>query len=515
MIPPCLLDSVISPDGQRWLRVGDGNRSIWLSLDELHDQAKAFKRLSTVGVNALTAASKNSIRQTIEKLDDYRPGVVATHPGWCGSAYVFGDGEVFAAPDTPEVIVAFDGRPKFKPRGTLEDAQALIDEYVLGKPIPSAVVSCAILGPLLRFFPQGNLNPFNEIVGLRETGKSTLLMLGASIYAGDPNSNIGGAEQWDHSPAEIDVLKLEHADGLLTLDEAELAGSSAGEQKSTIKRAIWKLATTDGRRRFGDAAPSPTYLVTISTSNTPLAELAGTGKVADALRSRAITLTVDAEADATGLSREDVEAIAQLASEHYGVLGRAFIKRLVAEVAKDEAGFRASLQFLFAKALGQMTPSGSVRVDKTFALIAVAGFIAQKWGIVGRRHPIEGTVLALHRQRFAKPDPLKRVLAYGRRHREDLVAVKDLTMPLDDDQCRATPGFRLPQGENYWFLVPTERFQQEFPDHCHLMQDLRRLNRARTEGGNTPKLSIKSPNSICRGNIRMYCIDVSRVRMNN
>ena len=103
-----------------------------------------------------------------------------------------------------EVIIAFQPNPKFTPKSTLAGWQQAVGPIVAQQRLPLLAVSLAFVGPLLRFAPPHLLNPQVELVGEREAGKSTLAALGASVWAGDPNSDVGGGETWDVTVNALD-----------------------------------------------------------------------------------------------------------------------------------------------------------------------------------------------------------------------------------------------------------------------------------------------------------------------
>jgi Domain of unknown function (DUF927) len=169
---PAIIDAVQDQLGGRWIRFGTAKRSCWFSLHELHmTEKEVLSRLSDVGATLLTTPSKNAFKKEIEACKDYRPALVATHPGWLGGHYVFGDGDVIAPPgDAHEVIITFPPNPKFTPLGTLTDWQEAVGAVVTGQRLPLLAVSLAFVGPVLRFAPPHLLNPQVELVGERESG---------------------------------------------------------------------------------------------------------------------------------------------------------------------------------------------------------------------------------------------------------------------------------------------------------------------------------------------------------
>ncbi len=127
-------------------------------------------------------------------------------------------------------------------------------------------------------------------------------------------------------------------------------------------------------------------------------------------------------------AREAAEHLRMAADENYGVAGRAFIARLVAEVARDEAGLRrkieAHMHHFLAAARGEIAQKGKARGEKTLAATAAIGALAQEWGIIpdawGALLP---AILAVHRSLGAdEAAPVTRsayeqVRAFRARHR--------------------------------------------------------------------------------------------------
>jgi uncharacterized protein (DUF927 family) len=212
-----VLDAVADQVAGHWIRYGTTSQSYWFSLHELQvSERDVFGRLSGPGMTFLTSASKNAFKKEIESHSNYRPALVASRPGWLGTHYVFGDGTVMSPLGDPrEVIIAFETSSKFRPQGTLHQWQKAVGPIVANQPLPLFVLAFAFIGPLLRFAPSHILNPQIELVGRRECGKSTLVALAASIWAGDPDCDVGGGETWDLTVNALDPQKVVHADNLL------------------------------------------------------------------------------------------------------------------------------------------------------------------------------------------------------------------------------------------------------------------------------------------------------------
>ena len=520
---PGIQDAVRDQLGGRWIRYGAPDKAIWFAVAELISEAPAiFRRLSSIDVTCLTPTTQSALKREVEAVEEYRDALVAARPGWLEGFYVHGDG-TFAAPnrDEREVIVAFDPNPKFAERGSFKGWQAAVAPFVAGQPLPYFAVALALTPPVLRFVPAGYLNPQAEIVGGREIGKTTLGVLAASVWAGNPDADCGGGETWDATLNSLDDVKLGHRDNFLLLDEGNLAGDSLKARREIIRQAVFKLATTGGKRRKGDAVNAEHARVALlSTTNTALADLLDdTSDVRDAAQSRMITIRLSADRplfntvpDGFATARAASESLRGVADLYWGAIGRAFVARLVHEVQRDEARLKRRIASALDKYMRlDLKPRPSARVQKSFALVAVAAALAREWHIMPARW---GSPLCMIRavaddvpsnERSNDPSPLDAIRAYVERHRSALINVAELASPLRRAAFEAGPGFLHQNDGRTELLISARRFQSEFPDCEPMMRALRAEGRARTEGGRQPKLTIKTPKAICEEG-RAYCI---------
>ncbi|GEO18063.1 DUF927 domain-containing protein [Microvirga aerophila] len=421
------------------------------------------------------------------------------------------------------MIITFDPNGKFTPKGTLEKWQKKLGPVVGHQTYPMFLLMYAFVGPLLRFAPPHILNPQVELVGKRETGKTTAAAAAASIWAGDPERDVGGGEDWDLTINALDIQKRAHSDSLMFNDEINLAGTSSADQVEVVSKSVFKIASTGGRKRLTDAKPVPNLrLALLSTSNVPLRRLVkAKGAVLGALASRMITIRIgkdrpygilDRVPDSFADARQAMQHLRAVINSQYGTAGQSFIARLVKERAADERALGRSIQKRmnrFLKEVEQIRSShSSIRIENTLAVTYAAGRLARDWGILPRTWgSLLPVLLQIYRSLQKKPvaSPLDRVRQYVETHREQLVKVESMAKPYTAPKFESTAGFLRCVSGGYELLVPTKLFQEEFPDHRLLMQALKKASLARTEGGNQTKLSIKVPKVICSTG-RVYCI---------
>jgi putative DNA primase/helicase len=521
-----IIDAVKDQKDGYWIRYGTTRRSVWFSLEELHQSpSKVFSRMTGPGTTFLTPAAQNKFKESIEQRQEYRDALVAERSGWLQGHYVFADGTVQSPPDdNTEIVVSFHPDERFAPRGSLDDWQEVIGPLVEGQPLLQFALSYAFVGPLLRFAPPGFLNPQVEFVGRRECGKSTTLVAAQSVWGGNPDSDVGACETWDLTEAALDEIKLRHADGFLVLDEGNLAGSTSKQQRDTISASVFRTAGTGRKKRYGDVEPgSQARVAMMSTTNKSLAEhMCSQGAVAGALRSRMLTVRISDKSpygvfaslpDGCSTSREAAELLQKGTSENFGTAARQFIECLAERASVDETAFRGRIEKLLTKYLERAPRGESARIGKTFALTAIAGLLACKWEVLPfDKNSVVRSILQMHRSMVDDGEAelgqsaIQRIQLYVMRHEQDLIDYLDV--PLTPDDFRAAHGFRWTVAGREAVLIPSERFQREFPDYRTLMHELKTLGQAKTEVGKQPKLTIKCPTGICSTG-RVYWIYLS------
>jgi hypothetical protein len=480
----------------------------------------------------LTPAARHQFKKSIQEWTQYRDALVARRPGWIDkyAIYVWGDGSVIAAETTrsTEVIVAFPPVSKFKPRGTTRHWRDRIGPVIRDQPLPLFLLAYAFVGPLLRFAPPGLVNPQCELVGGPETGKSTLAALAASVWAGNPNSDVGGGETWDATVNYLDAQKLRHSDGLLFLDETALAGDSGHERTSIRNKAAFKLAGTGTKRRLNETDDGdPLRLATLSTSNTALAEARTPYSALDAATaSRVMTIHVP-KPPLGALSFVPIEfettaaAINSLRSAidlEYGRPGRRFVQRLAEKAALNEDQLRTIVRTHMDHFQRQLGPSSglSARTQNLLALTYTAGILARQCGLIPEDWgSIKAAVVAVAKMSgavlpaSAGQSALDRVRAYYEANKSNLVDLRGLRRPLPRQAFTAAAGFVRDVGQYRELFVPAKVFRTAVPDARSVMAALRTARHAKTEGGRHPKLTIKAPSAVCATG-RVYCIRIPR-----
>ncbi|WP_227440289.1 DUF927 domain-containing protein [Methylobacterium sp. W2] len=510
-----------------WVRYGTPTRALWIRVSEFA-RTDVFAQLANIDPTLIEPAAQRALRSEVAKVETYRSALVAGTSGWIEGHFVFGDGRVLQPPnDTREVIVTFPPVTKFAASGSLAEWQAGIGPIVARQPLGLFALSVAFVGPLLPFVPPDYLSPLFEFVGDPGCGKSTLGMLASSVWAGDRDSTCGGGETWNLTPGRFDETKLAHRHMLLLLDEANLAGASKQARKQLIQQSVFGLTNTGQRQRSGDPLNKPhAHLAVLSTSNRRLSDLIeGSEAERGALTERMVTISIAPERPYGVLdhvppgysgSAVAVEALRAAINEHWGVAGTVFIERMQERIAHYEQDFRGTLKrVLDAHREAVSATIEKERVRKCFALVALAGMLARRWGIIPKPwgSPAEAVYAVARettdrqnsRSESASVAPIQQIQTYFEKHRTHVVDVSTLQAPLSKVAFEATAGFVRQVEAATELMIPALRFQEAFSQHEALMRALRETGQARTESGRKPKLTIKTPRAIC-GDGRVYCV---------
>lgn len=522
---PRILDAVHDQDGASWFRYGTDTRAIWFAVADLvRAQSEVFGRLAEINVPVLTARSQTAFKMELEDHITFRDALVAARPGWLKNHFVFGDGSVISPKgDGRQVICTFKPDLRFKPRGTLTEWQKLVGPFVQRQALAHFAVTFALVGPLLRFIDRGQLNPLAEIVGEPETGKSSLGVLASSVWAGDPNSDVGGGESLDATFNSFDEVKSFRSDSFAFFDEANLVGSSASQRSDFLQDIVFKNSASRGKRRMGDpSAPESARLAILSTTNTPLNQLIkGEGARIRAMHSRLITITLEPDRPygvldtvPTGCksAAAAIESLQAAADQCWGTPARRFVAKLAYRADRDEDRLKRRIARDIARARQALADIPCpTRVKKSLALVAVAGGLASEWRVFpeawGSPSAMINTILRLTGNgELAIPiSPIGRVLAYVQQHRDDLVELTDPIKPVPLNIFESCPGFiRNHKGKTKLF-IPADRFRAEFHDYEAIIHALKQDEKIQTENGKQKKLAIKPPRGMGIGK-RVYCI---------
>jgi putative DNA primase/helicase len=306
--------------------------------------------------------------------------------GWHDGAYVLPDASFGGDPRETLLLQSPTAHEhSFRQSGSLEDWQQNVACYAADNSRLAFMISAAFAGVLIE--PCSEEGGGFHVVGSSSTGKTTGLRAAASVWG-----DFSYMKTWRATSNGLEGVARNHCDGLLCLDEiAQINAKEAGE-------AAYMLANGQGKARSktdGEARKLAQWrILFVSTGEISLAS-----KVAEDGTRRRTTAgqqvrIVDIPADA-GAGMGIFENLHGFPSgkalsvhlnsavkQYHGTAGRAFLAAIVPQI--DE--IRKDAPVMMRNFCNEFVPAGAdgqvQRVAQRFALIAVAGELAQVFGIL-------------------------------------------------------------------------------------------------------------------------------------
>jgi uncharacterized protein (DUF927 family) len=310
--------------------------------------------------------------------------------GWHGDAFVLPDTCFPEDTSDPYILQsAATQEHAFRQSGTLESWQDEVAAYAVGNCRLTFAIAVALSGPLVALASaEGGGFHFR---GSSSIGKTTLLHVAGSVWGGGEPG--GFVRAWRATSNGLEGVALGHCDTVLCLDElSQLSPKEAGE-------VAYMLANGSGKSRGARDGLSARRVSKWRTPFLSSGEISLADKIAEDGRGRKLAAgqqvrVVDIPADAgrgMGIFENlhglvSAEALARhlraATQRHYGIACREYLAAIVpiADELRDQIGpvVKAFVE--------QYVPSGAdgqvVRVAQRFALVAVAGELAQQHGVV-------------------------------------------------------------------------------------------------------------------------------------
>jgi putative DNA primase/helicase len=319
---------------------------------------------------------------------------VAYATGWQGNddtpCFLLPDGTVLGTPAEHVVLhaPAADAVQRCSTAGTLDGWKSEVAARAVGNPLAAFCIAGAFAGPLL--LPAGETGGGFHFHGRSKVGKTLAEQMGLSAW-GLPYKVGGALRDWRSTANALEAAGEECTDGLLTLDEIHQANPP------DVAAAAYMLADGAGKRRLKrDASVARrrvwrTFILSTGEIDLATAVARAGQKLPAGAEVRLASVPVDdaattwpalhGRADFPTLARDLLDAMRQ----YHGAAGRDFVARVAVLRANDAdalSGFIDAMRDRFAKLL----PSGAdpqVReVARRCALVAAAGELAAKWGVL-------------------------------------------------------------------------------------------------------------------------------------
>lgn len=275
--------------------------------------------------------------------------------------------------------------PAFSMSGTLEAWRDSIARLALGNSRLVFALSCSF-APTLASIVGEDSGGFH-FRGASSCGKTTALRIAASVW-GAPSKY---SRLWRATANGLEGLAALHNDGLLILDElSQIDPKEAGE-------AAYLLANGQGKTRasrHGTAKPCARWsLFFLSAGEESLMALMS--RAGQRINAGQEIRLADIEADAgvgMGMFEELHEhanaatlalSLKDLASQHYGVVGRHWLHHVVQHRAQLPPSINRLIEQFIAENLSGSVSGQALRVARRFALVGAAGELASHYGLTG------------------------------------------------------------------------------------------------------------------------------------
>lgn len=354
-----------------------------LFLGEGHD---GVKQLADFGLEIASG------RQTLDRLKAYLVGAktdrrarLVDQTGWHGRAFMLPDASLGESDET----LLFRGNRRalgaYATRGSLADWQTNIGHKANGNPRLLFCLAVAFSGPLLKVL--GAASVIFHLAGDSSIGKSGALTAAGSVW-GPSETQV---HSWRQTSNALEYTAALHNDALLCLDELKEVDAKEADA------VVYMLSNAKGKGRAhhaGGLRESTSWRIAgLSSGEIGMGDhLASAGKKHHAGQQvRFIEIAADAGAglgmwnDVHGLvdgGQAFTNVLKKMAGRHHGSAGRAFVAELCKHLDSIPALWRQH-DLAFTEDYRPANAGGQVlRVLTAFSLVAFAGVLAARWGIV-------------------------------------------------------------------------------------------------------------------------------------
>lgn len=329
---------------------------------------------------------RNRLHDYITQVDTDARALCVDHSGWQDGVFVLPSGTIGHRRGEEVVYQGIPEEDLFKVSGGLEEWQEQIGRYCIGNSRFAFAVSIAFAGPLLD--PLHVESGGFHFVGGSSGGKTTMAEVAGSVCGG--GGVHGFKRQWRITDNALEGQALAHNDTLLVLDEISQA------EPKVVSRSAYMLANGQGKGRAnvtgGTRKVSQWRIVFISTGEETLADYLWRDRLK--INAGQAMRLPDIPSDA-GCGMKSLEVLhgfddgAALANhfktackDFYGSPFQAYLKRLVGGKGEAIESVKTTMKEFCKARLPFGADSQIGRVRDRFALVAGAGELAIKYGIL-------------------------------------------------------------------------------------------------------------------------------------
>lgn len=508
-------------NGECYFEVICGNRKYYIKVsDWIGDSKAVFQKMAKVGIIITSQADKKKFSDDIDAAvkQDRSTALVATQPGWlktndpsCSWIYVFPNGELITLKDfDDEVIVVFESNNSYSKLGSLDKWKQKLNELLADEPIIAFLFDFALTGALITRTSLNIPNLALELVGELEDGKSGMCKSVGSIWGGNPSSDIGIGRAAGATANAFKPLQRMNNDGLLFLDEMNLADDGFTKDM----RIIFENTATDEKARYGDFVNKlPVHTTLLMTSNEPLESIGNASKRRrDAANSRLISLRLNEPIINYSLDDYDTpeavaDAVTKHADQYYGTASRKFIKSLINEYSHDWAKLDRTIERLMEqfRSIARRNKFATNRIEKMFALSYAAGMIAKRYEVRPEKFTLPmksaGAAFMMHikhckdGKQSKDSGSVRKIKSVIEKNSSEIHFVNELDLSKGEELPKAKLGWCLQKksGAKVYCFLP-KRLKEVMNDGTsQLLKALKAEGVLTGENGSSPKLVSKSP----------------------
>ena len=300
---------------------------------------------------------------------------VTEKTGWHNGAYLLPSGEIIGEPKNPVLFKnKSNGENGYTTKGTAESWKNEIAHYIRGNQSMMLAIAASFASPLLKIL---NADSFGVHLHHDSTaGKSTALNLANSIWGHRKTLE----KSWDNTPVAIMNFAQSVNDGLLTLDELGQV-----QDVKDVENAAYKLFNETGRGRGqkdgGNQEVNKWKIIALSTGEYDLEGFLKskgiTPKAGQLVRLLNVPMIEAKELHGFTNNKAHADHLNAQTFEHYGVVGREWIKFIIANKAEIKAQYKA-VEKLWLERLEHQNAQIQ-RVSSRFAILETALQLAKSF----------------------------------------------------------------------------------------------------------------------------------------
>jgi hypothetical protein len=405
-------------DNADWMRVVVEDmtgkpRFVDFDRNELGKLSASEVRASLFGAGLRVEGDGESI--CVQMLKAAKPGTcvkIVSRPGWhrlpeiSDQLFVTPAGEIIGSPGEVTVELAASIRlgAGFSRCGTLEGWRDAVRAAVLAENCAHWVLSIAagFAGVIIDLTGLGSCGL--HLSGVTSLGKSTGQRLSVSPWASPKLSDDGLFRSWRTTGNAFEVHARNSSGTILPLDEM------AHVDGATVGRSLYALAGGVGKARMGQNTtlqPSYTWSTFVLLSGEKTLEQKIRGDGGQWTGGMAVRFPdIDVSEVNSRVPAETIDAIDQIA-QHYGHAGPAFVTALIAAgLHRQPDSLRGRVLAMARNLAGDEADSPKIRAAIPFAVVSIAGALAQQFEVIPVEADIAGAVRGAWGQFISSSDAL-------------------------------------------------------------------------------------------------------------